>query len=523
MESIEWITIGAVALVAGGLAFLAGYWTHRKAARGKLADAHTRSEQILAEAQREADLRKKTAGVEAREEWFRAKAKFDEEMWTARQEIDRREQTLADRETTVQRKGDQLQQRERSLRDVEVKLEARNREVDEQHKRLDVILAEQNARLEQISGLTAEAARAELFKNLEDEVRGEAALMARRIREEAERTAERESQRIIGIAIQRLAAEQSVESTVTVVNLPSEEMKGRIIGREGRNIRAFETVTGIDVVIDDTPEAVLLSGYDPVRREVARRALEKLITDGRIHPGRIEEVAERAQREVDREIRETGERVALDMGVHGLHPEIVRHLGALQYRTSFGQNVLKHSIEVAHLARMMASELGVDAELAQRSGLLHDLGKAVDHDVEGPHALIGMDLAKRCNEREPVYEAIGAHHGELDAKSVFAVLVQAADAISGARPGARRETLEAYIKRLEKLETLAESFNGVEKCFAIQAGREIRIMVEHKQISDEEATQLAAEVAKKIEKELQYPGQIKVVVIRETRAIEYAR
>jgi ribonucrease Y len=523
MESIQWLLTGAIALGAGVIAFLAGYQLRRRIAQGKLADAETRAAQILSEADREAELRKKTAGIEAREEWFRAKAKFDEEMWTARQEFERREQSMAERENAVKRRGDQLQQRERELRQVEKDLETRTVEVTEQHARLDRILEEQNLRLEQISGLTAEAARLELLKNLEDEIRGEAALMARRIRDEAERSAEREAQRIIGIAIQRLAAEQSVESTVTVVSLPSEEMKGRIIGREGRNIRAFETATGIDVVIDDTPEAVLLSGYDPVRREVARRALEKLITDGRIHPGRIEEVAERARRDVEREIRETGERVALDMSVHGLHPELVRHLGALQYRTSFGQNVLKHSIEVAHLARMMASELGVDAELAHRAGLLHDIGKAIDHEVEGPHAIIGMELAKRCNEREAVWQAIGAHHGELEANTVFAVLVQAADAISGARPGARRETLEAYIKRLERLETLAESFPGVDKCFAIQAGREIRIMVEQKQITDDAAVQLAADVARKIEKELQYPGQIKVVVIRETRAIEYAR
>ncbi len=523
MVTIDWLVAGLAALVAGGLAFVVGYQVHRRLARGRLADAETRAASILKEAEREAELRKKTAGIEAREEWIRAKAKFDEEMWAARQEIERHEQGLAERENGVKRRTDQLQQRERELRQGEKDLEAKSAEVTEQHARLDRVLEEQNQRLEQISGLTAEAARNELLKNLEDEVRAEAALAARRIRDEAERDAERQAQRIIGIAIQRLAAEQSVESTVTVVSLPSEEMKGRIIGREGRNIRAFETVTGIDVVIDDTPEAVLLSGYDPVRREVARRALEKLITDGRIHPGRIEEVAERARRDVEREIKETGERVALDMGVHGLHPELVRHLGALQYRTSFGQNVLKHSIEVAHLARMMAAELGVDGELAHRAGLLHDIGKAVDHEVEGPHATIGMELAKRCNEREAVWRAIGAHHGELEADTVFAVLVQAADAISGARPGARRETLEAYIKRLERLETLAESFPGVDRCFAIQAGREIRIMVEQKQISDEAAVQLASDVAKKIEKELQYPGQIKVVVIRETRAIEFAR
>jgi ribonuclease Y len=300
-------------------------------------------------------------------------------------------------------------------------------------------------------------------------------------------------------------------------------MKGRIIGREGRNIRAFETATGVDVIIDDTPEAVLLSGYDPVRREIARLALEQLVRDGRIHPGRIEEVVEKVGQDVERELRETGERTALDLGVHGLHDELIRHLGALRHRTSFGQNVLKHSTEVASLAGMMAAELGLDETLARRAGLLHDIGKAVDHNVEGPHATIGMDIARRCGENETICAAIGGHHGEIDVDTAYAALVQAGDAISGARPGARRETLEAYVKRLERLETLAESFSGVEKCFAIQAGREIRIMVQQKEVSDEDAVQLASQVAKKIEKELQYPGQIKVVVIRETRAIEYAR
>jgi len=519
----EWMTALAAAVVVGVLAFVAGYWTRRQAGRAKLMDAESRSRLILEEAEKEAELRLKTAAVEAREEWFRAKAKFDEELWKSRQELERKEQTALEKETELKRRGEQLQARDRDLRRAEEQNESLRESLEEKGVELERVMSEQNTRLEQISGLTAEAARQELLRNLEDEAQAEAKLAARRIREEAERSAEREAQRIIGIAIQRLAGEQSAESTVTVVNLPNEEMKGRIIGREGRNIRAFETATGVDVVIDDTPEAVLVSGFDPVRREVARQALEKLITDGRIHPGRIEEVAERARRDVERGIRETGERVALDLGVHGLHPELIRHLGALQYRTSFGQNVLQHSMEVANLASMMGAELGTDTSKALRAGLLHDIGKAVDHEVEGPHALIGMDLAQRCNEREEICAAIGAHHGEMDAGSVFAVLVQAADAISGARPGARRETLESYIKRLEKLETLVNAFSGVEKCYAIQAGREIRIMVHHKEIDDAQANELAAEIAKKIEKELQYPGQIKVVVIRETRAVEYAR
>ncbi|MBD3236904.1 MAG: ribonuclease Y [Candidatus Eisenbacteria bacterium] len=518
-----WLIPVLVAAIAAALAYALGFWMHRRIGQARLRDAEGESRRLLEEARKEAELTKKTAEVEAREEWFRAKAKFDAEMWEVRQELGKREQEIGDRETQLKRQTDQLQNRERELKRLEGQLSEREQQTEQRSVELERVLAEQNARLEQISGLTAEAAREQLLRNMEDEARADAARLARRIREEAERNAEREARRILTIAIQRLAAEQSVESTVTVVSLPNEEMKGRIIGREGRNIRAFETATGVDVIIDDTPEAVLLSGYDPVRREVARLALERLISDGRIHPGRIEEIVEKEGREVQREIRETGEGVALDLGAHGLHPELVRHLGALTYRTSFGQNVLKHSIEVARLAAMMAAELGLDAELAKRAGLLHDIGKAVDHEVEGPHAQIGMELAKRCHERDEICEAIGAHHGEMETDSVYAFLVQAGDAVSGARPGARRETLEAYIKRLERLETLAESFAGVERCFAIQAGREIRIMVQQKQVDDARAGDLAGEVARKIEKELQYPGQIKVVVIRETRAIEYAR
>ncbi len=523
MDKDSLIIVVLAAIVGTGIGFLLGYLIRKRIGQNNLQDAESRAKLILEEADKSAELRKKSAAVEAREEWFRAKAKFDEEMWTIRQELERREQTINDQESKVKRRGDQLQTRENGLNETEIKLTDQQAQLKERHLELDEVIAEQNIKLEQISGLTKETARDELMKNLENEARAEAALSARRIREEAERIAEREAQRTISIAIQRMAAEQSVETTVTVVALPSEEMKGRIIGREGRNIRAFETATGVDVVIDDTPEAVLLSGYDPVRREVARQALEKLISDGRIHPGRIEEVVERVQRDVERQLRELGESTALDIGVHGLHKDIIRHLGSLQYRTSFGQNVLKHSMEVAYLTGIMATELGLDETLARRCGLLHDIGKAVDHEIEGPHAGIGMDLARRCGERKEICESIGAHHGELETNSVIAVLVQSADAISGARPGARRETLEAYIRRLEKLESLAESFDGVDKCYAIQAGREIRIIVQNKEVDDDGAVDLASGVAKQIEKELQYPGQIKVVVIRETRVIDYAR
>lgn len=514
---------GLIAALAALLGLWIGMWIHRRIGRARLADAESQANRILEEARKESDLARKSAAVEAREEWIRAKGKFDQEMWAVRQELDRREQHLDERDSQVQRRSDQMDQRETELRKLNEGLERQRDELGKKRAEVDRLAAEEIRRLEQIAGLTAAAAREHLLKHMEDEARGEAALLARRIREEAERSAEREARRIITIAIQRMAGEQSAESTVTVVALPNEEMKGRIIGREGRNIRAFETATGVDVIIDDTPEAILLSGYDPVRREVARLAMETLIRDGRIHPGRIEEVVEKVGKDVERELQETGERVSLDLGVHGLHPELIRNLGALRHRTSFGQSVLKHSVEVARLAGMMAAELGLAEILARRAGLLHDIGKAIDHNVEGPHAMIGMDLVRRCQEKEEITLAIGAHHGEIDSDSVYASLVKAGDAISSARPGARRETLENYIKRLERLETLAESFTGVEKCFAIQAGREIRIMVQNKELDDQQAADLAAEIARKIEKELQYPGQIKVVVIRETRAIEYAR
>jgi ribonuclease Y len=523
VEPANW-AVPALAVAFGGvLGFWIGMWIHRRMGRARLTDAESQARRVLDEARRESDLQRKAAAVEAREEWIRAKAKFDQEMWTARQELDRKEQHLDDRDAQVERRGSQLEHRETELRRAQEAAEHQRDELAKKRADVERLVTEENRRLEQIAGLTAAAAREQLLKNLEGEARAEAALHARRIREEAERGAEREARRLITMAIQRMAGEQSAESTVTVVALPNEEMKGRIIGREGRNIRAFETATGVDVIIDDTPEAILLSGYDPVRREVARLAMETLIRDGRIHPGRIEEVVEKVGKDVERELQETGERVSLDLGVHGLHPELVRHLGALRHRTSFGQSVLKHSIEVARLAGMMAAELGLDETLARRAGLLHDIGKAVDHNVEGPHATIGMDLARRFHEKDEISLAIGAHHGEIDCDSVYASLVKAGDSISGARPGARRETLEAYIKRLERLEGLAESFPGVERCYAIQAGREIRIMVQQKELNDQQAADLAAEIARKIEKELQYPGQIKVVVIRETRAVEYAR
>ena len=377
--------------------------------------------------------------------------------------------------------------------------------------------------LEKISGLTAEEAKDYLLKNIESEVRHETAIMIKEIEAQAKEEAEKRAKNILGMAIQKCAADHVAETTVSVVPLPNDEMKGRIIGREGRNIRALETATGIDLIIDDTPEAVILSGFDPIRREIARISLEKLIVDGRIHPARIEEMVERARKEVEATIKQEGEHATFDTGVHGLHPEIIKLLGKLKYRTSYGQNVLKHSIEVSHLSGLMAGELGADVTIAKRAGLLHDIGKAVDHEIEGSHITIGVDIAKKYHESRDVIHAIHAHHGDVEATTLIACIVQAADAISAARPGARRENLESYIKRLEKLEEIANSFKGVEKSFAIQAGREVRIMVKPEDINDESTILIARDIVKKIENELEYPGQIKVNVIRETRAVEYAK
>ena len=389
--------------------------------------------------------------------------------------------------------------------------------------RAEQLWAKQQAELERLSGLTSDEAKQELLQSLEDEVKHESAMLIKDLEQQAKDEAEKKAREIISLAIQRCAADHVAETTVSVVGLPNDEMKGRIIGREGRNIRTLETLTGIDLIIDDTPEAVIISGFDPVRREVARIALEKLINDGRIHPSRIEEMVEKAQKEVEQKIKEAGEQATFAVGVHGLHPELIKLLGRLRYRTSYGQNVLNHSVEVANLAGVMASELGVDVVLAKRAGLLHDIGKAIDHEMEGSHVEIGGEIAKKFRESDLIINAILAHHGDVEPKSVEAVLVSAADAVSAARPGARRETLESYLKRLTRLEEISESFNGVEKCYAVQAGREIRIMVKPEVIDDDSAVLLARDISKKIEAEMEYPGQIKVVIIRETRAVDYAK
>jgi len=508
---------GLVAILVGlGLGVFVGWLFRKNTAEKSIGSAEEEAKRIIENAHSASESKKRESIVAAKEEAMHIHNEVEKETRERRNELQRLERRLLQKEESLDRKIESLERKEENLHRKE-------REVEDQREELNQLVGKEQAELERLSGLTSEEAKQLLLKRVEEEVRYESAILIKEIETRAKEEAEKRAKNIIALAIQRCAADHVAETTVSVVVLPSDEMKGRIIGREGRNIRTLETLTGIDLIIDDTPEAVILSGFDPIRREVARIALEKLIADGRIHPARIEEMVEKAQKEVDQKIREEGEQATFETGVHGLHPELIRMLGRLKFRTSYGQNVLKHSTEVSHLAGLMAAELGIDIPLAKRAGLLHDLGKAVDHDLEGTHVQIGVDLARKHKESSDVIHAIEAHHNDVEPKTIVAVLVAAADAVSAARPGARRETLETYIKRLQKLEEIAESFEGVEKCFAIQAGREVRIIVKPDKIDDVLAPRVAREISKRIEEELEYPGQIKVVVIRETRAVDFAK
>jgi ribonucrease Y len=491
-------------------------YTRKNISQANIGKSEEEAKRIIEESKKEAESKRKESILEAKEEVHRLRTDFEKESRERRNEIQRLERRIIQREESLDKKSTVLEKKEENLNKKQQEVEILEASIQD-------LYTKQREELERLSGLSSEEAKHVLLDEVRKEVKHETAMMIKDLESKAKEEADKKAREIITYAIQRCAADHVAESTVHVVSLPNDEMKGRIIGREGRNIRALETLTGVDLIIDDTPEAVILSGFDPIRREVARIALEKLIVDGRIHPARIEEMVEKAKKDVENDIREEGEQATFETGIHGLHGEIVRLLGRLKYRTSYGQNVLKHSIEVSYLAGLMASELGIDPTLAKRAGLLHDIGKAVDHEVEGPHALIGAEIAKKYHESPVIVNAIAAHHGDVEMQSLEAILVQAADAISAARPGARRETLEAYIKRLEKLEEIANSYEGVEKSYAIQAGREIRIMIKPEEINDAGAVEVARDIVKKIESELEYPGQIKVNVIRETRSIEYAK
>jgi len=504
------------AAVAGCFGFFAAVMYFKKVSEAKVGSAQQQADNIIEEAKRSAEARAKEMLLEAKEESIKAKHEAEKDAKEHRSELQRLEKRLLQKEETLDRKVERAQEREERFKQKGEDLDAKKAEVEK-------IIGEQQKELERIARMTADEAKDILVAAIEQDARIEAAKRLRDIEQQTKADADKKVREILASAVQRCAVDHIAESTVSVVSLPSDEMKGRIIGREGRNIRAIESLTGIDLIIDDTPEAVILSGFDPMRREIARLALEKLVVDGRIHPTRIEEMVEKASKEVEQQIKEEGEAATFETGVHGIHHELTRLLGKMKFRTSYGQNVLKHSIEVAYLCGLIAAELGADVKLAKRAGLLHDIGKAIDHDVEGSHVSIGAALCKKYKESPLIVNAVESHHGDVEATNIISIITQIADAISGARPGARRETLESYIKRLQNLEAIADSFAGVEKSFAIQAGRELRIVIIPEAVSDAELTLLARDIAKRVETELEYPGQIKISLIRETRAIEYAK
>ena len=519
-ESVLYVLFIIVAVFAGAVA---GYILKQTFTAKKIRVSQSLAARIVEESKKEADTIKKEAILQAKENLLKMKADFDAETREVKSELESLERRIRSKEENMDKRMDALSQKELNIENRDKALNQKEQAIEEKHRKIDALVDEQKSKLEKIAGITPEEAKNILIQSMEADARRDAAVLVRKAEEEAKLTADRKAREIIAYSIQRYAGDYVAERTVSVVNLPSEEMKGRIIGREGRNIRAIEAATGIDLIVDDTPEAVVLSSFDPIRREVARISLERLIQDGRIHPGRIEDIVKKVEKEVEQIIRETGEKASFDCGVHDIHPEIINMLGALKYRTSYSQNVLQHSIDVAYLTGLMAAELKMNIKEAKRAGLLHDIGKAVDHKIEGTHAAIGADFAKRFGENPRIVQAIATHHDDGRNNTLLGVLVQAADTLSAARPGARREMLETYVRRLEELEKIAHSFTGVDKCFAIQAGREIRIMVENEKISENEAVMLCNDIVKKIENELTYPGQIKVTVIRETRVSNFAK
>ncbi len=503
--------------------FYLGWYLQNKVTKGKINSAEEQAKRIIADGEKAALNTKKEKLLEVRDEWYKKKQEFDQDYQSKKNKLKSFEKQLQDKEDSVSKRIDENAKKEKNINRLENDYNSKIKNVSEKENRLESLIQEQNNKLENISGLTAEEAKNILMDNLIEETKMQTAGKLKEIRDEMKLEAKKLARNLIVQAIQRSAADHSVETTVSVLSIQSDELKGRIIGKEGRNVRAFEAATGVDIIVDDTPEAITISGFDPFRREVAKIAMERLIADGRIHPTRIEEVVEKVRKELEEEIIRIGENSIIECGLHGLHAELVRHVGRMKYRTSYGQNLLQHSIEVAHLCGIMAVELGLDPVMAKRAGLLHDIGKVIDREIEGPHAILGYDLAKKYKEHPIVCNAIGAHHEDMEMETPIAVIVQACDAISGARPGARRESVEGYVKRLQKLEEVAKSFEGVGRTYAIQAGREVRVIVEHDKVSDALADQLSVDIATRIQEEMEYPGQIKVTVIRERRSVAYAK